>query len=70
MYHLIGIDKLRENQLSRLRNGHSVCVQLGNDHMVHLTGHQTGRLHTAHNNGKATTLTLTHIKWKPTVQEF
>ena len=58
MYHPIGIDKLSENQLSRLRNGHSVRVKLGSHHTVHLTGHQIRRLHTAHKNGKAMTLTF------------
>ena len=58
MYHPVSIDKLSENQLSRLRNGHSVRVKLGNHHRVHLTGHQIRRLHTAHKNGKAMTLTF------------
>ena len=40
MYHSVGIDKLSENQLSRLRNGHSVRVKLGHHHKVHLSVHQ------------------------------
>ena len=58
MYHPVGIDKLSENQLSRLRNGHSVRVKLGNHHKVHLSVHQLKKLHSAHKHGKASTLSF------------
>ena len=56
MYHPIGIEKLSENQLSRLRNGHSVRVKIGNHHKVHLSVHQLKKLHAAHKHGKASTI--------------
>jgi len=58
MYHPVGIDKLSENQLSRLRNGHSVRVKLGHHHKVHLSVHQLKKLHTAHKHGKASTISF------------
>ena len=58
MYHPIGIDRLSENQLSRLRNGHSVRVKLGNQHTIHLSAHQLKKLHAAHKNGKASTVSF------------
>lgn len=58
MYHQIGIDKLSENQLSRLRNGHSVRVKMGSHHKIHLSVPQLKKLHTAHKNGKASTITF------------
>ena len=58
MYHPIGIDRLSENQLSRLRNGHSVRVKLGNQHTIHLSVHQLKKLHAAHKNGKASTVSF------------
>ena len=48
MYEAIGIHKLSENQLSRLRNGHPVRIKLGNHHRVHLSVHQLNKLHSAH----------------------
>ena len=58
MYHPVGISKLSENQLSRLRNGHSVRVKLGNHHKVHLSVHQLKKLHAAHKHGKASTISF------------
>ena len=37
MYHEVGIHKLSENQLSKLRNGHPVRVKLGNHHKICLS---------------------------------
>ena len=56
MYHQAGIDKLSENQLSILRNGHPVRVKLGNHHKVHLSVPQLKKLHSAHKHGKASTI--------------
>jgi hypothetical protein len=58
MYHPVGIDKLSENQLSRLRNGHSVRVKLGHHHKVHLSVPQLKKLHAAHKHGKASTISF------------
>ena len=58
MYHSVGIDKLSENQLSRLRNGHSVRVKLGHHHKVHLSVPQLKKLHAAHKHGKASTISF------------
>ena len=58
MYHPIGIQKLSENQLSRLRNGHPVRVKIGSHHKIHLSVPQLKKLHTAHKNGKASTITF------------
>jgi hypothetical protein len=58
MYHPVGISKLSENQLSRLRNGHSVRVKLGSHHKVHLSVHQLKKLHSAHKHGKASTISF------------
>ena len=56
MYHKVGIDKLSENQLRRLRNGHSVRVKYGSHHNIHLSEPQIKKLHSAHKHGKATTI--------------
>jgi len=56
MYEAIGIHKLSENQLSRLRNGHPVRIKLGNHHRVHLSVHQLNKLHSAHKRNKAYTV--------------
>ena len=58
MYHPIGIQKLSETQLSRLRNGHPVRVKIGSHHKIHLSVPQLKKLHTAHKNGKASTITF------------
>ena len=58
MYQTIGIQKLSENQLSRLRNGHSVRVKLGSHHNIHLSVQQLKKLHSASKKGKASTITF------------
>ena len=45
MYKTVGIEKLSENQLCRLRNGHSVRVKLGSHHNIHLSVQQLKKLH-------------------------
>ena len=36
MYQTVGIAKLSDNQLSRLRNGHPVRIKLGTSHKIAL----------------------------------
>ena len=45
MYHEVGIQKLSENQLSKLRNGHPVRVKLGDHHKICLSVQQLKKLH-------------------------
>ena len=66
MYKTIGIEKLSDNQLSRLRNGHSVRVKLGSHHNIHLSVQQLKKLHSASKKAKHQPLHLTHIKKKHT----
>ena len=56
MYHPVSIDKLSENQLSRLHNGHPVRVKAGNKHSVYLTIHQLKKLESANKKNKAATI--------------
>jgi hypothetical protein len=56
MYHPVKIEKLSENQLRRLRNGHSVRVKIGAHHTIHLSEPQIKKLHSAHKHGKASTI--------------
>jgi hypothetical protein len=58
MYHTVGIEKLSENQLSRLRNGHPVRLKLGNHHNIHLSIQQLKKLNSASKRGKASTVTF------------
>ena len=58
MYHEIGIQKLSENQLSKLRNGHPVRVKLGNHHKICLSVQQLKKLHKASKKGSASTITF------------
>ena len=58
MYHEVGIHKLSENQLSKLRNGHPVRVKLGNHHKIHLSVQQLKKLHKASQKGSASTITF------------
>lgn len=58
MYHEVGINKLSENQLSKLRNGHPVRVKLGNHHKICLSIQQLKKLHKAHKKGSASTITF------------
>jgi len=58
MYHEIGIQKLSENQLSKLRNGHPVRIKLGNHHKICLSVQQLKKLHKASKKGSATTISF------------
>jgi len=58
MYHEVGIHKLSENQLSKLRNGHPVRVKLGNHHKIHLSVQQLKKLHKASQKSSASTITF------------
>ena len=51
MYHEVGIQKLSDNQLSKLRNGHPVRVKLGDHHKICLSVQQLKKLHKAHQKG-------------------
>ena len=50
MYQTVGIAKLSDNQLSRLRNGHPVRVKLGNFHKIALNIQQLKKLNTDEKN--------------------
>jgi len=58
MYHEIGIQRLSENQLSKLRNGHSVRIKLGNHHKIALSVQQLKKLHKAAQKNAATTISF------------
>ena len=58
MYYEVGIQKLSDNQLSKLRNGHPVRVKLGNHHKICLSIQQLKKLHKAHKKGSASTITF------------
>jgi len=58
MYQTVGIEKLSDNQLSRLRNGHPVRVKLGNHHKIALNISQLKKLHSASKKGSALTITI------------
>ena len=58
MYKTVGIEKLSENQLCRLRNGHSVRVKLGSHHNINLSVQQLKKLQSASKKGKAFTITF------------
>ena len=58
MYQTVGIEKLSDNQLSRLRNGHPVRVKLGNHHKIALNISQLKKLHSASKKGSALTITF------------
>ena len=58
MYQTVGIEKLSDNQLSRLRNGHPVRVKLGNYHKIALNISQLKKLHSASKKGSAFTITF------------
>ena len=58
MYHEVGIQKLSDNQLSKLRNGHPVRVKLGNTHKISLSIQQLKKLQKAHKKGSASTITF------------
>ena len=58
MYQTIGIAKLSDNQLSRLRNGHPVRVKLGSSHKIALNIQQLKKLHSASKKGSALTVSF------------
>jgi hypothetical protein len=58
MYHEVGIQKLSENQLSKLRNGHPVRVKLGDHHKISLSIQQLKKLNKASKKGSASTITF------------
>jgi hypothetical protein len=58
MYHEVGIQRLSDNQLSKLRNGHSVRIKIGNVHKIALSVQQLKKLHKAHKKGAATTISF------------
>ena len=58
MYHEVGIQKLSDNQLSKLRNGHPVRVKVGNHHKICLSVQQLKKLHKAHQKGSASTVSF------------
>ena len=58
MYYEVGIQKLSENQLSKLRNGHPVRVKLGNHHKICLSVQQLKKLNTASKKGSASTISF------------
>lgn len=58
MYYEVGIQKLSENQLSKLRNGHPVRVKLGNHHKICLSIQQLKKLNKASQKGSASTITF------------
>jgi hypothetical protein len=58
MYYEVGIQKLSENQLSKLRNGHPVRVKLGNHHKICLSIQQLKKLNKASQKGSALTISF------------
>ena len=56
MYQEVGIQKLSDNQLSKLRNGHPVRIKVGDTHKVALSPQQLKKLYKAHKKGSATTI--------------
>lgn len=58
MYYEVGIQKLSENQLSKLRNGHPVRVKLGDHHKICLSVQQLKKLNKASKKGSASTVSF------------
>lgn len=58
MYYEVGIQKLSDNQLSKLRNGHPVRIKLGNHHKISLSIQQLKKLQKASKKGSASTITF------------
>ena len=58
MYQTVGLAKLSDNQLSRLRNGHPVRIKLGNSHKIALNIQQLKKLHSASKKGSALTVSF------------
>ena len=58
MYYEVGIQKLSNNQLSKLRNGHPVRVKVGNHHKICLNAQQVKKLNKAHKKGSASTVSF------------
>ncbi len=70
MYHTVVIEKLSENQLSRLRNRHPVRLKLGNHHNIHLSIQQLKNYIQHQNAGKHQLSSLTRIKKRHTAVEY
>jgi hypothetical protein len=58
MYYEVGIQKLSDNQLSKLRNGHPVRVKLGNHHKISLSIQQLKKLNKASKKGSSSTISF------------
>ena len=58
MYHSTGVQKLRDTQKSKLRNGHPVRIKSGSGNNLHLTDPQIKKLQSSHKRGAAYTLTM------------
>ena len=58
MYYEVGIQKLSDNQLSKLRNGHPVRIKEGNHHKICLSIQQIKKLKKASNKGSASTISF------------
>ena len=58
MYYEVGIQKLSDNQLSKLRNGHPIRVKLGNHHKICLSIQQLKKLNKASKKGSASTISF------------
>ena len=58
MYYEVGISKLSNNQLSKLRNGHPVRIKKGNYHKICLSIQQIKKLDKASQKGSASTITF------------
>jgi hypothetical protein len=58
MYYEVGIQKLSDNQLSKLRNGHTTRVKLGNHHKICLSIQQLKKLNKASKQGSASAISF------------
>ena len=58
MYYEVGIQKLSDNQLSKLRNGHPVRIKEGNHHKICLSIQQVKKLKKASKKGSASTISF------------
>jgi hypothetical protein len=58
MFYEVGIQKISDNQLSKLRNGHPVRVQLGDHHKICLSVQQLKKLNKASKKGSASTVSF------------
>jgi hypothetical protein len=58
MYHKASISPLSATQISKILNGHSVRIKVGNGHDIELSKEQLKKLAKAHQTGKAMTLAM------------